>query len=232
MRYLFSGEVIFESTISTRNIEIPSNIQKDFSIPFTFDKPNVMFPSYYGHTFTLAYFVEVSLKKKLLFYDIIKTHEIVFLNPKDLTKGFVNSGVDLNLNYTPIFLVMKLDKSVYSSTDTIKGKIIFPEQIQYEDIEHIELKLFCKEEFRDIVKPKTSEKEVFKYQLVDGCPRAGSKIPFYISLSQLQLWIIQFSNSNLISSKYLLKVFIKLKKDRSAHEVKEHELLIYHKRIN
>lgn len=232
MKYLGSNEVLTETIITTRKVEIPTSPQKEFIIPFAFDSPNILFPSYFGHTFKLSYFVEISLKKKILFYDTIKTQEIVFLNPKDLTKDFVNPKVDLNINYTPILFDLRLDKRVYGTTDTIKGKLIFPDKLQYDDIVNIELKIFCKEVLIDAIKGKISEKEIFKYQLVDGCPRAGSKIPFYISLEQLQLWVIQFSKSNLITSKYFIKIYIKLKKDKIAHEVKEYELIMYHKRIS
>ncbi|KAH0791209.1 hypothetical protein GPJ56_004829 [Histomonas meleagridis] len=194
--------VIDEQQIMVITPPIPTGNAKEFKVKFVLNKPNIRIPSYFGKFFKFTYYIEVILKKNIL-YEVTKTYEIVFLDPESMALASNYTKTE-KIDFRPITFDLILDHTQYSTQDNITGLIKFPKN-ELSGIESIDISISLKETLRG---SKSNEEEILRYQVVDGCPMPGSNISFIIQLAPYQLWVTKFDNSNKLNAQYFLHVLL------------------------
>jgi hypothetical protein len=223
-KYQSQGVTVSDFSVQEQRIAGSGSITGDVVIPFTFDRPQVRYPSYHGQKYCLTYFLVVDVKLGV-FSKMSKSEPIVLLEPTTLCPPSEESSQ--SISQPPIFFRFRIDRQSYATDDMINGELHFGRTLQTE-LQAVAVCLVLVETCREGSRSR-SEFDVLTYELVDGSPPPGITIPFFIQLAPLRLWTAKNDQASVITAEFRLDVFIK--KNNTDSCACQHAIQIYQRII-
>lgn len=222
-RYCMNDLVINEFAIHQMEICDPGIIDNNFSADFTFDKPRIQYNTYHGYKMSLSYFIVVDIKQaNLLSQKITQFYEIYFFLPYKRTNPI--PPISMSVSLPNVSFDVLTSKGIYSTTDILLGEIGCKNI--YTPIDKISMHLVLTEKLKDKKELKSEETTIFEYELTDGIPIAGSRIPFRISLQPFHIWTIRAQQSNsILTTDFMFEIYVH--KGTNATLVAQHVVFLY-----
>ena len=190
----------------TKEIQNDSSIDQTTKFSFLFNKPGLIYESYKGDSFSIEYFIRVTLVKKFILLQQVEDKIIYIILPHKndslgllyLLKNDINAEI---LNRKNLGINMTLFKNKFHLKDEIAGEIVF---------NHIDLPIYSVEILLVKVEKMDSKLEEFiaaKHQICDGNPNTGEVFGFRIPLENYELFP---SMNNFSNYKCWVKYYIRL----------------------
>ncbi|KAK8866521.1 hypothetical protein M9Y10_009485 [Tritrichomonas musculus] len=222
-KYICTDVLTNEFIVHQMDICDSGIFEKITNLSFTFDKPRIQYPSYHGHKMSLTYYIVVEVKQfALLSPKISQSYEVIFLLPYKRTNPI--PPISLSVSQPFICFDVVTQKGIYSTTDTISGQIDC-KNIQQTGIEKIVMNIVLTEKIKEKKESRTEESTLIQYELTDGCPRPGSKIPFRLNLRPYFIWTIKMNQGSTLSATHRIEIYIH--KGGVSTLVAQHPVLFY-----
>ena len=175
---------------------------------FTFNGLQFQSPSYYGCKFQLAYYIQYTIVLRSWKQDIVTERHIILLEPESnvvsrapVSQFIENEGVSFNVYF---------NKEIYAINDTINGQIAFADTTK-STLARITMNVIISETYNG----KTEETLLIDYEVMDGCPRSGTTVPFNIQLHPYRLSYLREGRNSLISTQFIIEVNVRCKNNTS-----------------
>jgi hypothetical protein len=223
-KYQTQGVTISDFSVQDQRIADSGSLSSGAVIPFTFDRPPVIYPSYNGQKYCLTYFLVVDVKLGL-FSKISKAESIVLLEPTR-SRPQLHETI-LPISQPPIYFRFRIDRQSYATDEMINGELRFG-RVPQTELQAVTVCLVLVETCREGSRSR-SEFDVLTYELVDGSPPPGITIPFFIQLAPLRLWTTKNNQASVITAEFRLDVFIK--KNNTDSCACQHSIQIYQRAI-
>ena len=193
-------ETILTSKTFKEDSEIVGNgvIEKpNTEYQFIFDKINFSCPSYYGLKYKIMYYVEIAIQQRWN-QEILVCEPVYLLDP--VPDAFPKQPVSKSIDHENVSLNVYFDQGIIPLNGTIHGQIAFGDTSN-SGLLQVTLDAIVAETYDG----KTEETTVVEYEVMDGCPRSGTTVPFMIQLQPFRLSLLQDK------SKIITQFFIEIK---------------------
>ena len=170
---------------------------------FAFDGVQFSMPSYFGCRYQLLYYIQIIIHLRWK-PDIITEKHILLLEPE--ANYIPKSPVSQFIDHENVSFNVYFDKGSYSLSDIIHGQIAFADMTS-SNLSHISMNVVVSETFNG----KTDETCLLEYEVMDGCPRSGTTVPFLIQLQPFRLSYIKEGKNTPITSQFFIEIEVKCK---------------------
>lgn len=230
-QYRAVGDWRQEFEVSMQQIAGRDTITREFSAPFTFDRPRINYPSYHGFHCSLSYFVVVEIKVGVL-GKAKRFHQerIAFLDPIDPASiTSVQQKAVIQVSQPPICFEILMPKTYFAMDEDITGTMSFGKVPQVE-LQAVSLWLVLTERVKQGSETKSHETVLIRYEVIDGCPRPNVQVPFAIQLAPMKLWVAKSNYQSVISTSFRIDVYLK-RNDATMRTVTQ-PIQIYQRFVN
>ncbi|OHT12380.1 hypothetical protein TRFO_17873 [Tritrichomonas foetus] len=225
-RFISNDTIQSEFSVQEMKISQSASIDKTYKADFTFEKPRIQFPSFHGCKMALTYHVVVEVKQITIFPTLYQYYEIVFLQPIKRTQQV--PPISINVSQPPLHFNITTSKGIYSTDEMISGEIAFSNAQQI-GLQKVALYIILIEKMKEKKEIKTEETPILKYELIDGTPKPGSKIPFRIRLTPYCFWTFKNNQTSLLNVSF--RIDVHAQRDGNNNCIAQHPIHIYQREL-
>jgi len=209
----------FEFTSLLCTLAEPGAIQgTGVTLPFEFQRADLVNESYNGQNVRLRYFLRATLFRGGLASNVIKEMDMWVVNYDKPPQ--MNNTIKMEVGIEDcLHIEFEYNKSKYHLKDVIIGKVYF--LLVRLRIKHMELCLIKRETYGQPPSVVTESETLTKFEIMDGAPVKAESIPVRLFLSQFDLTPTYRDIQSKFSVKYYLNLVLIDEDDRRYFKQQE-----------
>jgi len=213
----------FEFTSLLCTLAEPGFIQgTGVTLPFEFQRADLVNESYNGQNVRLRYFLRATLYRSGLASNVIKEMDMWVVNYDKPPQ--MNNTIKMEVGIEDcLHIEFEYNKSKYHLKDVIIGKVYF--LLVRLRIKHMELCLIKRETYGQPPSVVTESETLTKFEIMDGAPVKAESIPVRLFLSQFDLTPTYRDIQSKFSVKYYLNLVLIDEDDRRYF--KQQEIILW-----
>ena len=172
---------------------------------FIFDGLNFNCPSYFGFKYKIMYYVEIIIIQQQRWNQNISLYEPIYLLDP-VPDQFPKQPVSKSIEHENISLNVYFDQGIIPLNGTIHGQMAFGDTTK-SNILQVTLDAI----FSETYDGKTEETKIVEYEVMDGCPRSGTTVPFMIQLQQYKLSYLQDTSKSKLTTQFFIEIKVSCK---------------------
>jgi len=208
----------------SRELEPPGTLSENSTYDFSFNNVEMQYESYCGICVRLRYFVLVTINRS--YGKIKEEEEFVVFNPSEEPE--TNSKLRMEVGIEEcLHIEFEYQSSKYTLKDVVTGNVFF--NLVRIKIKQMEIAIVRKETVGAGQNSETHKETLGKYEVMDGAPVKGEKIPIRYYLSGVDLTPTYTNVNNRFSTKYFLSLILIDNEDRRYF--KEQEIILWRDKL-
>lgn len=213
-----------ENLISDYNLSKNSCIKEEKSFSFCF-KEKELLQSFHGKKYCFRYHLDVRFKRTMQKTLHLK-QQLIIQDLNYLKDSIESFPITFNSHIENASCILNIPQNHFVLNDFIKGTIKFSTDVQ--EISEISLILKNHEVFIESSNSETMESILKKFQIISGCPRPNSEIPFLIPIANICIW----PSTKQVQSDFYLELEIVSNGKIIFHETKDIYFVFSQKEIH
>jgi vacuolar protein sorting-associated protein 26 len=208
----------------SRELEPPGTLSENATYDFNFNNVEMEYESYCGICVRLRYFILISINRS---YGTIRDEEeFVVFNPT--TEPETNAKLRMEVGIEEwLHIEFEYQSSKYTLKDVVIGNVYF--NLVRIKIKQMELAIVRKETVGSGQNSETQKETLGKYEVMDGAPVKGERIPIRYYLAGVDLTPTYTNVNKRFSTRYFLSLILIDSEDRRYF--KEQEIILWRDKL-
>lgn len=208
----------------SRELEPPGTLTENSTYDFSFNNVEMQYESYCGISVRLRYFIQITINRS--YGKIKEEEEFVVFNPTEEPESNAKLRMEVGIEEW-LHIEFEYQSSKYTLKDVVTGNVFF--NLVRIKIKQMELAIVRKETVGVGHNSETQKETLGKYEVMDGAPVKGERIPIRYYLSGVDLTPTYININNRFSTKYYLSLILIDNEDRRYF--KEQEIILWRDKI-
>lgn len=208
----------------SRELEPPGTLTENSTYDFSFNNVEMQYESYCGISVRLRYFIQITINRS--YGKIKEEEEFVVYNPTEEPESNAKLRMEVGIEEW-LHIEFEYQSSKYTLKDVVTGNVFF--NLVRIKIKQMELAIVRKETVGVGHNSETQKETLGKYEVMDGAPVKGERIPIRYYLSGVDLTPTYININNRFSTKYYLSLILIDNEDRRYF--KEQEIILWRDKI-
>lgn len=215
-----NNKVISQFITLSKDLSPPGTLNEQVStFKFCFNNVEKLYESYRGNNYNVRYLLRVFIKCTLRELQFEREFGVSRPSKKDvLSVG--NEGIKLNVGIEDkLHLTFELDRSKYTTKDTVTGKIEF--KLANYRLKNMLLQIIKRE---SVIGGETDNSTICRFEIMDGSPIKDETIPIRFFLCPYELTPTYENVDNKFSVSYILNLVLYDENDKRFYKQSEIKL--------